>query len=573
MKNNNVMKRFLPLFLTLTGIVSMSAQEVPGVYPGLPIAGLSPNGQWAVSDPGNNNPMVIIDFTTGNNYSYKEQYAPGSGNRISNTGVAVGSNSQNESAAYWENGSWKALNIPAGTLLSYANGVTPDASRIVGNLNPSGYTGDYEGLMQVPCYWDRQADGTYAGPFMLPYPTTDFTGRKPQYVTAVRVSENGKIIAGQMRDYLGMICQPVMYYQDEAGNWEYKKLLDEVFNGENFDMPPFPGEAPSELEYMTPEQVIQYEQALRNWELTGNGDYELYPDYWDYMTPENYQAYLDALTNWDIEYSRFDNALWDAVAKLPNFSYNNVLMTSDGKYYATTDAKFFMDEASNYQYREYVPYLIDVENGTYKKFPSDKDINIMLSSIGNDGTLLGQWNDPDYGIYNGFILPVGKTEFITIYDFMKEVDAEQAEWMNENMTHEFEVVNVEDWTTSTATTLATGIPFANPDLTLIGFMQNNFWEYPSQYEFYGYLLSLPQGSGVEEIGADSEMGLKVLPGGDIYVSGEASSLEVYNLNGMRLLNISYPTGIVSLPIDKGIYIIRLNGVSGESKSQKIVINN
>lgn len=536
-KNLVIMKRILSLSLAILALSGASAQIAPAVYPGTPFNRFSPDGKYGVADSGAHDPMVILDFENNKTYPYVEEYGGGSGNYISNTGIVVGYDFLGERACYWQNGNWQKLNVPLGTVLSYANGITPDGSRIVGDLSPRGYAGDYEGLMVAPCYWDLQSDGTYGDPVMLPHPSLDYTGRPPQYVTCVRVSDDGKIIAGQVKDFRGMVCQPIIFTQDDKGEWSYTMLLEDLFYPEDIKLPPYPGDGPMPQQFMTEDELNAYNLAVRQWELTGNDDYDTYPAVEDFMTYEEIQAYDQASLKWQADYAAYDEVLYKLESSVPNFTYNNVLLSSDGKTYASTHAIQYSDDLNGLFFREYIPYLIDIPTETYQKFPSEEGINIMLSSLCDDGTLLGQVNNTDYGIFNGYILPAGETEFTTLYDFMKTADPSVAEWMEKNMTHTYLALNQETGQFYYDTTLATGIPFATPDMSLIGFAQSNFWDEVLDEFYYGYLISLKPYAGVEEIVAQ--------PVDGVY--------SVYNLQGVKVLETKDASALDALP--KGLYII------------------
>lgn len=538
-RNCIIMRRTLLIIGLLTAIAVMNGQEVPAVYPGLAFRNISPNGKYAISDSGIQDPMTIIDFEHLKDYIYIEEYAGGSGNNISNTGVVVGYKAGAEEASYWQNGEWHSLPVPTGAVLSYANGITPDGSRIVGDISPTDYAGDYEGTMVVPCYWDLQSDGSYSGPYLLPYPTKDYTERSPQYVTCVRVSEDGKTIAGQIRDYHGMLCQPVVYMQAADGKWSYKLLLEELYYPSDLILPPFPGDGPDPIDWMSPEEREAYNRAVAIWEVLGNDNYDTYPEYEEYMTPEEIEAYNEVSLKWQEEYSHYDEILNQLENRVPAFDYNNVFLSSDGKKYASTTALRFKDEVNGLNIKEYTPYIIDIQSDTYKSYPAVEGLNIMLSSLCDDGTLLGQWNDENYGIFNGYILPAGTTEFIPFYDYVKENDPTLASWMETNMGHKYIYYDPETLMPSTENIIATGIPFSTPDMSYVVFAQYNFWGDDSDPDYYyGYMIGMEPLAGVETI------------------TGEYNNdgvYRVYNLQGLKIIETKDSSDINILP--KGIYIV------------------
>lgn len=504
--------------------------ELPEELPGYSIRGFSPNGEWAVSDDGNHAPLIIMNLTTGEEWIYAEEFAPGNGCIMSNTGIMVGYQVEAELPGYWENDVWTLLPLPKNTLMGYSDGISPDGNMIVGAISPSEYTGDFENTMLMPCYWQRQSDGTFSMPIILPHTTRDFTGRKPQEVRALNISTDCKTISGQMLDYFSFVSQPVLYTQDSNGEWSYSLPIDELFHPAGYEFPPFPVE-PTPQEYMTEDEKTAYNQAIKNWENAGAD----YPDAKDYMTPDEYLEYLDAMYVYSEKYQEFDEVFWEVMPLVPNFEFNNLFMTYDGRYLASTDSKVYsIGIDGGIQYQEKIPYLIDLKTNTYKKYQSD--LNINLTGIMDGGALLGQTLDFSYRIFNGYILTAGASEFMPIYNFVEGVDPSMAEWMAEKMTHTFDAYNPSDNTFYQDSVLATGVPYANADGSVMGFGQYVFWDDPA--DAYGYLIGLPAGAKVEQLET-------ALP--------KDSIIKVYNLQGVKMLETKDAGNLRTLP--HGIYII------------------
>lgn len=565
------MKNTTILTLLLLASQAICAQTTPAEYPGAAFNRFSPDGNWAVSDAGDHAPLVIINFSTGEDFTYVEKYGVGAGNYISNTGVVVGYNMDTEYAAAWRNGNWEQLPHPAEALQSYAHGVSPDGSLIVGVISAPGYTGDFEGRMNVPCYWELNNDGSYSMPVVLPHPTTDFTNRAPQYVTALVVSEDKNTVAGQMIDFFGLTGQPVVYTRDDNGDWSYTLLIDELYHPEGIVLPPFPDDAPEPYEFMTDDELARYEAALQEWE-ENPGDQEDYPSVDKFMTPQEWQDFYEALLSWQEEYNEYDDALWTLMSMVPTMDFNNVVMTTDGKWYGTTDLKTYMDNDLLLPYSVTVPYLINIETREYRKFPAIDNIQLVVTSICDDGSLLAQYNDDLYGIFNGYILPADHNEFIPIYEFAKKVDPATAEWMEETMTHSYIRYDLTTGESYNETIVATGVPFATPDMQLMGFSQNNFWDYTGEYQFYGYLISLPVNAGVEEI-AHSVAQLSARPAGNgnIVIKGEAAYLEIFSLHGMKMYSASNVSGIIDTGLQKGVYILKAKDLEGNNFDKKLFV--
>lgn len=577
---------------------TMNAQA-PKIVPNEAFAGLSPNGNYAVSIYYDY--ISIHDLATGQVYSYDEGYTSGSGNVISNTGIVVGATSDIQ-ARYWKNGEWHEFESVADRTMSKADGITSDGTRIVGSVAPENYGGDYEGLMMVPCYWDVNADGTPGEMQMLPYPATDLTGRVPQYVTAIRVSDNGKIIAGQVQDYSGFICQPIVYNQGDDGSWTYTLVADALFHPEGIELPEDPGEGPSTMpeDFMTPEELAAYEQALDDWNNAGTWDWDTYPNMEDYMGAESLAAYQAALAEWEEwndKWTAFSMAFEELCNAVPTFVFNNVLMPRDGHCYATTDSKESFDFETFTFTAEYTPYVFpnpDVEQpgGSVTLAPKKASVwnvakiysgaNVILSSITDDGVLLGQKPaSMDNPVTIAYIAGPAQTraggQFVTLYDYIADTNPSLANWMKENMTHEY--VAAYDWDTDTYITdevIATGIPFANADLSLIATAVENFWfdwenEDPDTYVgAYGYLLAPNYTLGVAAPTADG-ISVKGQKGGILSFSGQVASAVVYDVAGAQVYAVEAPAATVATGLGAGVYVVKATAANGTTTTAKVAL--
>lgn len=541
------MKKILLLTTVAAMTVGSMNAQAPEIYPNEAFAGVSPNGNYAVSVIYET--VTINDLAQGKTYEYEEGYYVGNGNVISNTGIIVGSSAENV-ALYWKDGEWHSLDV-AGRLMSKADGITPDGKRIVGGASPDNYTGSYDGLMLTPCYWDVQADGTVGDIQFLPYPEKDWSDRTPQYITALSVSDDGKTIGGQIQDYAGIVCQPIVYHQDAEGKWEYTLIHNELYHPEGVEIPEYPGEwegedpteesflteeemaaylaaleahvepiQPEYQDFMSEEEKAAYDAAMEKYYETW--DYDDYPFYGDYMTEEEkaaydaameayYQANADYWENmpqaadfmseegkaayekamaeyeeWNQKYWEWQEAFYELATSLPNMGFNNVILSHDGKTYATSRAQG--DFFSGYTY---TPYVFNLENDTYKV---NEGQNLIITSMTADGTLLAQkpasWENPTA---EACILPAGSNEFVSLYDYFVTANPDLAAWMEENLTHT--VIDYdfdENWDlvpSGSHEIMATGIPFANADLSVIVLGVENSWDYENDpCVAYGYVL-------------------------------------------------------------------------------------
>lgn len=277
-------------------VLGASAQSK--IYQDLVFTNISANGRFAASQ--DNGCVTLVDLETGKTEAYAGNesgtlyYGVGNGRAISADGIIAGSTNISN-AAYCENGVWTILKTPAGMKVgSYsANDITPDGSMIVGNAG-SGDMLDENASMCYPCVWYRLEDGTYSEPEMLRCPATDFSGRVPQYITAVCVSNDGKRVLGQIRDFMGYQHEPVLYTRDNQGKWSYKKLCTDLINPNHIALPPYPGDAPVEPDgkaYLTEAQYQQYLDAEEEYSHYSDN----YPNVEDYATDDERLDYEDAM--------------------------------------------------------------------------------------------------------------------------------------------------------------------------------------------------------------------------------------------------------------------------------------
>lgn len=564
------MKRFFTLATIAVLSVSSMFAQAPVVSSGDYFTGVSPDGKYALSTIYEY--VAIHDLAAGKKYEYPEGYYFGNGNAVSNTGIAVGA-TMDDTACYWKDGEWKIIESAVGHMMSKADGITPDGKRIVGAASPESFTGGYDGLMLTPCYWDVDADGNVGNLNPLPCPTVDFAGRTPQYITAIRVSDDGKTIAGQIMDYSGNVCQPIVYRQDGDGNWTYTLVNNDAYHPEGIVLPEDPGEYDlTEKDFMTEEEWNAYQAAMDAWEEAGTWDFETYPNIRDYMTEEEAAAYDKSYNDWDAKWMAFSDAFYALVEMVPSLTFNNVILSSDGKTYVSTSqsGNFF----SGYSY---VPNVFNLTDGTCKAY---SDANLIVTSIADDGTIFAQKSATfEFPVSEAYILPAGATEFVTLYDYFTTANPSLAAWMKENMSHEIEMYEYdEDWneTVYTVDVMATGVAFTNADMSVVVLGVENTWfdwvnGDPETYvEAYGYVL-YPKAdlTAIATPSVASKVSAKGLANGSIQFNGEVASATVYSISGSVVCNVKNPEATVSTALPTGIYVVKMVAADGTVTTAKI----
>ncbi|MDE6369225.1 MAG: hypothetical protein K2K94_08300, partial [Muribaculaceae bacterium] len=294
------MKKSLLFCLAVASCVSpaMADTKTPTIYPDIAFQRISSDGHYAVSEVYGT--LTIIDLTDGSiaeqfmpDESWIEYYSIGNGNCFNADGtILVGSITQLGDASYFADGEWHSLSVPNEEKVNISNGITPDGSRICGSVGLHDMTLE-DVIMQVPVYWDRKDNGDGYGEYhILPYPTKDYFGESPQYVTAVSITSDGKTIVGQMVFGNGAITIPVIYNENEKGEWSYSLPTINLVNPFGIDPVENPGDGPEPPQYedfMTEDEISAYQEALNDFYNSPGG--VSWPNYEDYMSEESLNAF------------------------------------------------------------------------------------------------------------------------------------------------------------------------------------------------------------------------------------------------------------------------------------------
>lgn len=566
----------------LVGVAAFAIN--PTVFEDEYLTAISPNGKWIAgqTDPGS---VVFRNLEDGKVYNYIvgqsitgaiNNYFIGMANAVSNDGVIVGT-TNDFNCAYWENGKWTVLNVPNPNYMAQANSITPDSRVICGGVGMDDVSEEAKNSIIVPAVWYRQDDGTYGDPVVLPHPALDFTGRVPMYITAVAISDDGKKVAGQVIDYFGEMPAPILYECDDDGNWTYT-VFNEYLNPDNLEFPEYPGEyqgggQPVPEWFMTPEEIAAWEEAMKS----GSENYS--PFY--YMTDEEIAAYRAAVELWEIEYDEWDQK-FDAFQDVYNacykagysFSFNNVRISPDGKYYVTTSVVTYNTTPTS-SYQVLNPVMIDTETKDLKNIYAPHSVSV--TSVTEDYSVLVTEVEAaidGYPLYRAYIFPeMQEKEFMPLEEFVAQRDPKVADWMEEMMIHDvytgfndFGGQNSED-------RMVSGMPIATPDLSaVLCCTQTTNWVETDGMLYYSYLF--PTGiepSGVEAVEVAESNTMTVNPGGVVSLKGEFSSLTVVNIAGATVYSAANPAGDINTGLDNGIYIFKAVTADGKDIVRKVAL--
>lgn len=489
-------------------------------------------------------------------------YSLGDGTCFANDGTFIGGTPAG--AAYCKDFEWTNLNVPHPEFSSYAQSITPDGKYIVGMAGMAPISTDDTAIpMMVPVYWELQADGTYSDAKELPYPALDFTGRVPQYVTAYTVSDDGSKIFGQIQDYGGAFVELIVYTRKSDNTWEYSVAQDLV-NPNHVQFPEWPGENPEYpniFDYMTEEEINNYNEAVENWDYT-SGD--PFPEYQDFMTEEEINNWDAALSSWQIQqniwYSKFE-AFQEVYEQVQmegrSMLYNNLFLSKDYKTVFTTTTFVEEDPNSWTGFKETrSPMLINAE--TFEatvKTPK----NVTAICVTDDNTIFGFTES----LFRSAVIYAPDADepvsLATYYESKPEI----ASWIEENMYHDAETFN---WETGEFETLYdcefTGTPVASANGSLVATAVSNDWDYELPVGHFTYILP-GLNSGVKNImGEAADLKISTLKNGRILIGGHADSLTVFDINGVVVFTTDKPAGIVETGLESGAYIIKASAESG-----------
>lgn len=545
---------------------------------------ISDNGQF-ISASNINAGVTIINRYTGQQYDFSDPTMATAYScwGISNNGIAVGNNGY--CACYWKDG--KEIELPqpaegdaAHNAMGNAFSVSANGKYIIGGVSTgTGYSAD--NLMMEPVIWTLQADGTYTYE-VLPYDKTDFSGRAPQYISAQCITEDGKFVVVQVRDYSGNVVYPIFYTKQDDGTWTRKTFGAGLFWDEEKiaalpEMPVDPSkEIPNPVTYFTKQDSIDYNKAVDEYSAAldqcqqGILDWsELpeYPQYWMFISEKRDQWVADS-TAYMAKANKYTNDIIDYLEKFQAALYNKSIamnqwsMSTNGKYVATA----MEDKNLRYTYPAY--FDLTGEEPQLKLIESITDG--LASSVSNNGTLIANAPALEY-TRNASVINITEKDAqpVPFYDYIAARDAKAGEFLKTNYSFNVPVSNGSgdggDWGDGgfdegglfsakknirpmdyviVPDSIVTGTVSINSDATIfLSFMREEFSNADGISVDRSYIIDLNKDatSGIHAVKVDNT------------TNGTVIAREYYGINGQRLGR---------LPL-KGVYlekIITTNGV-------------
>lgn len=459
--------------------------------------------------------------------------APGDGNCISNDGIIVGMTlGSKQMGCLMKNGSAMVPSSLSSIDMSQFNAITPDGSRACGwVINKSGV-----GALFTAFYCDITPSGSVGRPILLPAPDKDFFQGTPQYCNAINISDDGKVITGLMTDLYGSYAWPIIFTEDDEGNWSYSLPTESFFNPDNRPLPSMgelgePPVKPEPVDFMTPENRAEYEELLKeNPNATP----------WGFMDDDEYNAYLQAGYKYSDDYyeytrqeERFENEMRRLGSDLRFGGF--ATLSPDGKTFIAEKTPTNIDRQAGFTSSGLVHYVFDTATGEFTRLQT-KENNLIITQMLSDGTLIAVTNPMSFFPYVGYIKLPDMDDFIPWLDYIDYTIPSYLPWLEDNLGM-YGVVGYEpNGDPIYGEYIITGLLAFSDDMKVVsGGIYSQ--EGPAALS-YVYSGDDNESSAVEEI----------LP-----EATEEEEFDVYNINGIRVLTTRDRNAVDNLP--KGIYII------------------
>lgn len=516
------MKKLFVLTTVLIGL-SASAQEVTPLSLGdfmalrLSSDGLYCGGQdrWGS--------CVVYNTEDGKIFYYTNFY-PGGGQFVADNGWAVGQSMDGMQGVVMINGQQPV--VPA-VLNQYASSVfesvTPDATRACGWLTNPG-----RGPVVIPFFVDIDETGNISEPVILPYPDKDFFETTPQYCTAGFISDDGRVIAGQVTDGSGFYCYPIVYRMNENDEWEYYLPSEKLFNPNGLPIPQWPDEnfmPPNPVDYMD-------EESAEEWERLVAEQKEPWSRLDEFMTPEKWAEYNDAMDEYWAKMKDFNEGVdryWREMAQLSQgarFTMGAMALNPQGTMIAIpgvlTEEETTTDIATGYQL-----YQFDLVNDSYSFPAPDATTMAIPYQMMEDGTIISV----SQSNYRGYLILPESGKYIPLEEYLETSRPEWLPWMRANLSQQTTVFNPATGQYEDATYLASGVISFNREMTI---MSGGFFDGENTSS---YIFGAAK-SGVEELTED-------IVSDQVYV--------VFNLQGVKVLETKDAGRLKELP--KGVYVV------------------
>lgn len=515
------MKKYFILISSAIIFSSAMAQEVtePEILPDYYAQKINPVGKDIMAQDIAGN-AIVFNLESGAEHWFGGYY-PGNGNCLANNGLLVGQEMEYSRAAIMKNGSAGVPTSFVSFPSSCLEAVTPDAKRACGWVqNTKG------GAINIPVYCDLDENGNAGKVNYLPYPAKDFFGDTPQFCTAAYISDDGKTIAGSVQDGTGFYSYPIIYKEDENGEWSYTCPSEPMFNPDHLPVPHFPDldspdmpRQPQITDFMSPEMKEEWEADMADYLATN--DPNLNP--WSYVTyftgEEGYKQFEMAVTEYYLEVNEILGNLidnyWKEMAKIgKNASFIPNLVLSPKGDILIADLATMSDEYTSDNYSGFQTYKFNLADDSYSIIDSQvKDV--IPTQMLNDGTLITVSSPSSELPYTAYILLPDASDYVSFDQYVREKAPSYVSWLDENLDF-------------LGTGVISGIVSMSEDKSVM-------------------VGGVPVGSMLSYIISTENASVKSI---EDFIN---DTYNVFNLNGIKILSTKDKSELSNLP--EGIYII------------------
>ncbi|MCC8119545.1 MAG: T9SS type A sorting domain-containing protein [Bacteroidales bacterium] len=289
--------------------------------------------------------------------------------------------------------------------------------------------------------------------------------------------------------------------------------------------------------FCTEEEYAAYENAYDDWliELEAVGTS---PQLASYATEEEIAAQEAAMEVYYEEvdkYYEWQTVYYELISSVPQFEFNDIYMSANGKYAVTNSRKEDWYSAEV----ECTTYKFNLEDGTYETLPVG---DFLASFVDNNGTVYAG-KGASYTYSEAYVCQ--NDEWVPFTDTIVNTHPETYAWMIENMTQTYTDYVYDGWSWSEVevTSVLSGSPCGSADMSVFASWTATPWDWTIGYE--SYIIPL----GVYTSIADA-----VVAEGDV-------TTEYYDLQGRRVANTNN--------LKNGIYIVRTIDANGKATAKAV----
>ena len=152
---------------------------------------------------------------------------------------------------------------------------------------------------------------------------------------------------------------------------------------------------------------------------------------------------------------------------------------------------------------------------------------------------------------------------VTLVEYYEQKNAETADWVKANLCHDIEMYDMETGETYIEENVdCTGSPLVNSDFSVVVTAAQNLWD-PAGANFYTYVIpAYGAYNGIQGVAIDADVNVKAFRGGRILISGNASRVTVYDMEGRVAYDAVPADSMIETGLAQGTYIVKVQTADG-----------